>query len=293
MKNNKGLMKIDLPLPKLKGETKVREVYDTSDFENNTLLIVTTDRISAYDVVMKSPIDKKGEYLNRISSYWFKKTKAICPNHFISDQFDSLPSELKDSLASSREKLEGRIMYVKKASESFPAEFIVRGFLLGSAWVTYQETGEICGIKLPKNLKKGDKLPAPIFTPSTKEEYGRHDENITFVELMKLINPRNAKILRAYSLSVYCFIANEAFLKGIEITDTKFEFGILASGGIAQIDEIGTPDSSRYVPDYSKQPFRDWLTSINYDKRTPLEIPEDVASQVSDNYSKACEIITG
>ena len=285
-------MKATLPFPKLKKDTKVRAVYDTSEIEPGTVLIITTDRISAYDVVMKSLVYEKGKYLNQISAYWFKQTKKICPNHFITDKFDLLPQELKEELKPYKVIIEGRMMFAQKAEEIFPIECIVRGRLLGSAWKAYQETGEICGVTLPEGLKKGGKLPAPIFTPSTKEEYGKHDENISFEKVIELIGLKHAIILRAYSLSVYCFITHEAFLKGIEITDTKFEFGLFPGGEIMQVDEIGTPDSSRYIPDYSKQPFRDWLTSIGYDKETPLEIPKEILAKVSENYRKACEIIT-
>ena len=174
-----------------------------------------------------------------------------------------------------------------------PSECIVRNWLLGSAGDSYKETGEICGIELPKGLKKGDKLPAPIFTPSTKAEYGKHDENITFEQMSKIVGPGTARALRAYSLSIYSFIANAAACKGIEIQDTKFEFGYDEDGNLCQIDESGTGDSSRFNPDYSKQPLRDWLNSIGWDKETPIELPSEIIEKTSQDYIKGCQIITG
>ena len=173
-----------------------------------------------------------------------------------------------------------------------PIECVVRGALKGSGWSSYQETGEVCGIKLPAGLKEGDRLPAPIFTPSTKAAYGEHDENITFEQMIKEVGSKTAHTLRVYSLSLYCYMVNQAVIRGIYIPDTKFEFGY-CKGQIIQIDESGTPDSSRYVPDYSKQPLRDYLTSIGFDKKTPIELPEDVVKKTSQDYIKGCEIITG
>lgn len=290
------LGKIDLPFPKIsEKKTKIRSMYDISGIvkKDNIGLEIISDHISAYDVVQKSFIPKKGEVLHEISNFFFKLTKEICPNHYITDKFDEFPPALARILKKYRKKLEGRTTLIIIVDERFGYECIVRGSLLGSAWEDYQKTGKVCGIELCKGLKKGDKLPAPIFTPSTKAEYGEHDENVTFEEMQESLGKETARMLRAYSLSVYSFIANVAALKGIEIPDTKFEFGRLSNGQIIQIDEIGIPDSSRYIPDYSKQPFRDWLTSINYDKKTPIEIPPDIIQRVSDNYIKACQIITG
>lgn len=285
----KPLINIDLPFPRLTKEaTKVREVFVV---DKGVIFIVTTDRVSAFDVIMKTPIPKKGIVLNTISNFWFRKTQNICPNHFIDDRFDSLPRDLIKKLQPYMEDLRGRFALVKEAVP-IPIECVVRGALKGSAKDSYQKTGKVCGIKLPAGLKEGDKFPAPIFTPSTKAAYGEHDENITFEQMSKKIGLRTAQILRAYSLSLYSYLVNFAFLRGIYIPDTKFEFGYYKDQ-IIQIDESGTPDSSRYVPDYSKQPLRDYLTSIGFDKKNPIELPKNVVKKTSHNYIKGCEIITG
>ena len=289
------LMKIDLPFPRIgKGKTKVREMFDTSEIAKDTLLMVATDRVSVYDVVLLNGIPGKGEVLTSISAHWLWATRYICPNHLITNNLDVLfDTGFEEKLQPYEEELKGRVMLITKVKPIL-AECIVRDRPLGSGWKSYQKTGKICGIELPPGLNKGDKFPAPIFTPSTKAEYGKHDENITFEEMFKIVGAKTAQILRAYSLSLYSFIANAAFLKGIEIPDTKFEFGRrLSDGQIMQTDESGTPDSSRYEPDYSKQPLRDYLDSVGWDKETPIELPEEIIEKTSNDYIKGCEIITG
>ena len=295
MEEEKVLMEIDLPFPRIgKGKNKVREMFDTSEIAKDTLLMVATDRVSVYDVILLSGIPGKGKVLTSISAYWFWTTEYICPNHLITDSFDVLlKTGFEEKLGPYEEKLKGRVMLVTKA-EPIPAECIVRDRPLGSGWKSYQKTGKICGIKLPQGLNKGDKLPAPIFTPSTKAEYGEHDENITFEQMCEIVGARTAQTLRAYSLSIYSYIAIEAFIKGIEVPDTKFEFGRrLSDGQIIQIDESGTPDSSRFDPDYSKQPLRDYLDSIGWDKEIPIELPIEVIEKTSRDYIEGCRIITG
>lgn len=283
------LMEIDLPFPQI-GKNKIRRMFDVSEIQKDKILMVTTDKVSAFDVVQKDGIPSKGEVLTRISAFWFKKTALVCPNHFITNEFESLPQELQERLSLYRGSLEGRMMLVQKA-KPIMVECIVRGSLLGSAWESYRKTGEVCEIKLPHGLKKGDKLPALIFTPSTKAGSGEHDENISFSQMVSLVGIKTARLLRAYSLSIYSHMANLSARRGIEIPDTKFEFGY-SNGQIIQIDESGTPDSSRYVPDLSKQLLRDYLESINK-RTTPIFLPKPLIEKIRQNYVKSCQIITG
>ena len=289
-RKEKPLMEINLPF-RLLSSGKIRRIFDLGKILPGKLLIVTLDVISAFDVVMNNGVLRKGKVLNEISAFHFKQTAGICPNHLITADFDSFPPALQKKLADYRELLIGRVMLVKKA-KVIPVECIVRGRLLGSAWKAYQKDGAICGIELPAGMNKGDRLPAPIFTPSTKAEYGKHDENISFEEMAKIVGFKTAQLLRAYSLSLFCELANQAQLKGVELTDTKFEFGYL-NGKIIQIDESGTPDSSRFDPDLSKQIIRDYLESISYDKKTPIYLPQKIIDKTSKNYLKIHEIITG
>lgn len=298
--NGGALTEIDLPLPRFyeKGKTKVREVFDVSEIAPRTLLIVATDRVSAYDVVFLNGIPGKGKVLTKISAYWFRATRNICPNHFITDNFNEFPEKLRKILQPYKRDLKDRTMLVVKIAkdDKINVECVVRGNLLGSAHDSYQETGQICGIQLPLRLKKGDKLPAPIFTPAYKAPRGEHDENITFERMIEIVGLETAQLLRAYSMSLYCYMANLSSLKGVGIPDTKYEFGWLTFQKgkiIIQTDESGTPDSSRYEPDYSKQPLRDFLNSIGFDKKTPIELPADVVKKTSAEYIKGCQIITG
>ena len=290
MNKKEPLMKIDLPFKRL-SSGKVREIFDLERILPGRLLIVTTDRVSAFDVVMKNGVPNKGIVLNGISAFQFKRTGGICPNHLITADFDSFPPVLREALADYKEILSGRVMLVKKA-KVVPVECIVRNKILGSAAKDLEENGTVFGKKVPSGMKRGDSFPAPVFTPSTKAEYGKHDENISFEEMAKIVGFKTAQLLRAYSLSLFCELANQAQLKGVELTDTKFEFGYL-NGKIIQIDESGTPDSSRFDPDLSKQIIRDYLESISYDKKTPIYLPQKIIGETSKNYLKIHEIITG
>ena len=268
---------------------KVRDIYDLGD----ELLMVATDRISAFDVVMRDPIPEKGKILTRISLYWFDVMKPLLPNHVISGNVDEYPEICKPYL----DVLRGRSMLVKKA-EPLSIECIVRGYLSGSGWKDYQASGEICGIRLPQGLKESARLPEPVFTPSTKAEKGLHDINIDFNEAIKIIGEQLAEKVKKLSISIYKKGADLAHKKGIIIADTKFEFGILKNDLIL-IDEILTPDSSRFWPlesyhpggpqkSYDKQYLRDYLLSINWNQKPPAPtLPQNVISNTHDKYREA------
>lgn len=268
---------------------KVRDIYDLG----NTLLMVATDRISAFDVVMPDPIPEKGKILTQISLFWFKIMESLLPNHVVSSNVDNYPDICKPYA----EILRGRSMLVKKA-EPLPIECIVRGYISGSGWNDYRASGRICGIKLPKNLKESDKLPKPIFTPSTKAEKGLHDININFDETIKKIGKYLADQVRTLSLEIYSKGADFAYKKGIIIADTKFEFGLFEDNLIL-IDEVMTPDSSRFWPKSSYQPggsqksfdkqyLRDYLISINWNKTPPApSLPKDVIANTHNKYLEA------
>jgi phosphoribosylaminoimidazole-succinocarboxamide synthase len=273
---------------------KVRDIYDLGD----TLLMVATDRISAFDVVMPDPIPEKGKILTQISLFWFKIMESLLPNHVISSNVDNYPDICKPYT----EILRGRSMLVKKA-EPLPIECIVRGYISGSGWNDYLASGCICGIKLPKNLKESDKLLKPIFTPSTKAEKGLHDININFDESIKKIGKPLADQVRSLSLEIYSKGADLAYKKGIIIADTKFEFGLFEDNLIL-IDEIMTPDSSRFWPKSSYQPggsqksfdkqyLRDYLISINWNKTPPApSLPKDVIADTQNKYLEAFNRLT-
>jgi len=268
---------------------KVRDIYDLG----NTLLMVATDRISAFDVVMPDPIPEKGKILTQISLFWFKIMESLLPNHVVSSNVDNYPDICKPYA----EILRGRSMLVKKA-EPLPIECIVRGYISGSGWNDYRASGRICGIKLPKNLKESDKLPKPIFTPSTKAEKGFHDININFDKTIKKIGKHLADQVRTLSLEIYSKGADFAYKKGIIIADTKFEFGLFEDNLIL-IDEVMTPDSSRFWPKSSYQPggsqksfdkqyLRDYLISINWNKTPPApSLPKDVIANTHNKYLEA------
>jgi len=282
---------IKLPLH-VKG--KVRNVYDLGD----KLLIVVTDRISAFDVVFPNLIPNKGKVLNSISEFWFNYTKDIVDNHVITTDVSQYP----EGLSQFKEELQGRSMLVKKVN-MVQAECIVRGYLEGSGLKEYKETGSICGIKLPEGLRQGDKLPEPIFTPSTKASEG-HDQNVSFEELCNIIGADLATQLKEVSLALYNKASKYAESKGIILADTKFEFGFL-DGKLVVADEIFTPDSSRfwdmkeYEPgrpqkSFDKQFVREYLESINWDKKPPApELPEDVIRNTELKYIEAYERLTG
>jgi phosphoribosylaminoimidazole-succinocarboxamide synthase len=273
---------------------KVRDIYDLGD----TLLMVVTDRISAFDVVMPDPIPEKGKILTQISLFWFKIMESLLPNHVISSNVDNYPDICKPY----SEILRGRSMLVKKA-KPLPIECIVRGYISGSGWNDYLASGRICGIKLPENLKESDKLPEPIFTPSTKAETGLHDININFDEAIKKIGRDLADHVRILSLEIYRKGAELAYKKGIIIADTKFEFGLFEDNLIL-IDEVMTPDSSRFWPkssyepggtqkSFDKQYLRDYLISINWNKTPPApSLPADVIANTQKKYIEAFNRLT-
>lgn len=273
---------------------KVRDIYDL----DNTLLMVATDRISAFDVIMPDPVPDKGKILTQISLFWFDIMVSILPNHVISSNVDDFPASCKPYA----DILQGRSMLVKKA-EPLPIECVVRGYISGSGWNDYLASGGVCGIKLPEGLKESDKLPEPIFTPSTKEKLGLHDINIDFEEAGKRIGKELADKVKSFSLKIYKTGSERADKKGIIIADTKFEFGLYEKNLIL-IDEVLTPDSSRFWPkaayqpggaqkSFDKQYVRDYLISINWDKKPPApSLPEDVIKNTRDKYLEAFKQLT-
>lgn len=273
---------------------KVRDVYDLGD----SLLIVVTDRISAFDVVFNELIPDKGTVLNSIAAFWFEYTKEVIPNHVISTD----PAEYPQGLSEYAKELKGRSMLVKKI-DMLPAECIVRGYLEGSALKEYQKTGTVSGIVLPAGLQQGDRLPEPMFTPSTKAESG-HDINISFEELVDIVGGDMASQLRDKSLELYRHAAEYAESKGIILADTKFEFGI-SGGQLIVADEIFTPDSSRFweksdwqpgraQKSFDKQYLREWLETLDWDKNPPAPaLPLDIIEKTAAKYKEAYEILTG
>ena len=272
---------------------KVRDIYDAGD----NLLMVATDRISAYDFILPDEIPYKGEVLNRISAFWFDKFADLVPNHLVSID----PADYPEEFAPYRAYLAGRSMLVKKA-QTIPVECIVRGYLTGSGKKTYDEDGTVCGIHLPAGLTEASKLPEPIFTPSTKAAIGDHDENISYERCVEIVGEDIARQLRDLSLEIYTAAAEYAATRGIIIADTKFEFGII-DGKVTLIDECLTPDSSRFwpadsyeegkvQPSYDKQYVRDWLRA-NWDMTgEPPHLPAEVIEGTSARYREAYEIIT-
>lgn len=273
---------------------KVRDIYDAGE----NLLMVATDRISAFDFILPDEIPFKGEVLNRISAFWFDKFADIVPNHLVSID----PADLPEEFAEYRDYLAGRAMLVKKA-QTIPIECIVRGYLTGSGKKTYDENGTVCGIQLPEGLTEASKLPEPLFTPSTKAEIGDHDENISFERCCEIVGEDIATQIRDLSLKIYKAAAEYAATRGIIIADTKFEFGVI-DGKVTLIDECLTPDSSRFwpaasyeegkiQPSYDKQFVRNWLKA-NWDMtgETP-HLPAEVIDGTSERYREAFQIITG
>jgi phosphoribosylaminoimidazole-succinocarboxamide synthase len=284
----------NLPLKKL-NKGKVRDIYEVN---HNTLLIVTTDRISAFDVVLPNPIPSKGICLNQLSKFWFNYFKSIIPNHMISTDLSSFPDQVKPY----EKQVKYRSMLVKK-TRVIPIECIVRGYISGSAWQSYKKDGTVCGIKLRKGLKESDKLDEPLFTPSTKASTG-HDINISFKEAEEITGGETANKIRDYSIEIYNKASAYAEKRGIIIADTKFEFGLL-NDKIILIDEVLTPDSSRFwpadgykpggpQPSFDKQYVRDYLDSIKWDKKSsPPSLPEEVIINTQRKYQEAYERITG
>ncbi len=287
------VIETDLPLKVFK-KGKVRDVYDLGE----KLLLIVTDRISAFDFVLHEPIPNKGICLTQISKFWFDFFKETVPSHMISSEVKEFPEEIR----SYAKVLKGRSMLVKKA-KVFPIECIVRGYISGSAWKSYQKDKTVCGIKLPVGLKESDKFDEPLFTPSTKADSG-HDINISFNEMKKLIDKNDAEKLKEFSLKMYKKGSEFARKKGIIIADTKFEFGKLGDQVIV-VDEVLTPDSSRFwsadlyepgksQPSFDKQYVRDYLSTTNWDKNsTPPHLPSEVISETQYKYQEAYEKITG
>ncbi len=274
---------------------KVREIFDVDD---NHLLMVTTDRLSAFDVVMPDPIPDKGAVLNRISLWWFNKMNAVIKNHVVSSDISEYPAPFKGDI-----RLKDRSMLVIKA-RPLTIECIVRGYISGSGWKEYKEKGSISGIKLPETLKESDKLTEPIFTPSTKAEMGQHDENVSEEVAKDLVGIEIFNKVKEAALKIYSTAADEALKKGIIIADTKFEFGI-RNGEIILIDEVLTPDSSRFwpldkyapgkaQPSFDKQFVRDYLETLDWGKKAPgPNLPEEIILKTREKYIEAFEKLTG
>ena len=277
-------------------EGKVREIYDNGD----TLIMVATDRISCFDVILHNVVTGKGKVLTQISKFWFDYTSDICKNHMVSCDVKDMPEFFQN------DKYEGRTMMCKKLT-MLPIECIVRGYITGSGWASYQKNGTVCGITLPKGLVESDKLPEPIYTPSTKAEIGDHDENISFersVEVLEKEFPGKgleyATKLKEYTIALYKKCADYALTKGIIIADTKFEFGLDENGEVVVADEMLTPDSSRFwplegyergksQPSFDKQFARDWLKSNEHD----WTLPEEVVEKTIAKYLQGYELLTG
>jgi phosphoribosylaminoimidazole-succinocarboxamide synthase len=273
---------------------KVRDIYAVGD---DKLLLVTSDRLSAYDVILPTPIPHKGEILIALASFWFEKLKHIVPNQLTGIDPETVVA------ADERDQVRGRAIVVKKY-QVLPIEAVVRGYLEGSGWKEYQQSQSVCGVKLPPGLQRASKLPQPIFTPATKAEAGEHDENIDFATTEKIIGPTRAAEVRDIAIRLYREAADYALTKGIIIADTKFEFGVDAAGTLHLIDEVLTPDSSRFWPldsyrvgvspeSFDKQFIRNWLDAIGFDRKPPApQVPADIAQKTSDKYREALVRLT-
>ena len=273
---------------------KVRDLYEIDD---KTMLIVATDRLSAFDVILNEPIDGKGEILTQISNFWFGKLAHILPNHFTGQTvYDVLP-------ANEAKAIEKRAVVVKLLTP-LKIEAVVRGYLSGSGWKEYQQSGAVCGIRLPENLRQAEQLPEVIFTPSTKAEVGDHDENISFEQCVDIIGADLAEQVRAKAIQLYTEAAEFAKMRGIIIADTKFEFGLDENGVLTLMDEVLTPDSSRFwamqtyevgknPPSFDKQFVRDWLESSGWNKQPPApKVPADVLRKTVEKYQEALNVLT-
>lgn len=277
---------------------KVRDIYAVDE---NRMLIVTTDRLSAFDVVLPTPIPGKGKVLTAMANFWFDKLASILPNQLTGDAPESVVSPEE------RNQVEGRAVVVKRL-KALPVEAIVRGYLVGSGWAEYKESGQVCGIPLPDQMRLADRLPEPLFTPSTKAAVGEHDENIDFARCEVLLGKEIAAQVRDASIALYKAAAEYALTRGIIIADTKFEFGLDFSkdpaGTLTLIDEVLTPDSSRFwpldqyrvganPPSYDKQFVRDWLTASGWNKQAPgPELPAEVAERTAEKYLEALRLLT-
>ncbi len=291
----KIILQTSFPKLKLIKRGKVRDIYDAGEY----FLIVSTDRLSAFDVIMGQGIPYKGIVLTKISEFWFKFSRKIISNHLVSTDLNKFPKECLEY----KDVLAGRSMLVKKA-EVIPIECIVRGYISGSGWNDYKKTGEISGNKLPAGLLESEKLPHPIFTPSTKAEIGQHDENISIEEAKKMIDDKTVERIKDTTLKIYTKASEFALTKGIIIADTKLEFGFY-NGEVILVDEVLTPDSSRFWPlskykkggvqeSYDKQFVRDYLLSINFNKQPPPPVlPEEIILKTSEKYLEVLFELTG
>ncbi len=290
----KDVSEINIPELELFKKGKVRDVYEVED----KLLVIATDRISAFDYVLPSLIPDKGKVLTQISKFWFEYTSLVCPNHMLSTEVDDFPLVLQQH----RNLLEKRSMLVRR-TEVFPVECVVRGYLAGSGWKDYLATGKTSGVKLPPGLKLSDRLEEPIFTPATKAEEG-HDINISYQEMVKIIGEEMAKKVKRVSIELYQKASLHALSKGIIIADTKFEFG-LQDGELILVDEIFTPDSSRFWPvstytpgisqaSLDKQFVRDYLEGTDWDKQSaPPKLPDDIIQQTGERYREIFRLLSG
>ena len=275
---------------------KVRDVYA---IDESRLLIVATDRLSAFDVILPDPIPGKGRILNSISNFWFARTGHIVPNHLLDTPLEQvLPDPVE------RAEVQGRSVVARRL-KALPIEAVVRGYLIGSGWKDYQATGSVCGIRLPAGLRQAERLPEAIFTPATKAAVGDHDENISFDEAARLVGPELAAKVRGTALAIYHFAAAHAAGRGILIADTKFEFGLAPDGELLLIDEVLTPDSSRFwpadryrvgisPPSFDKQIVRDYLETLDWNKRAPgPKLPAEVIANTAAQYQEALRRLTG
>ena len=298
----KALLQTDLGSLPLAARGKVRDIYTLSNFDpdfKDQLLFVATDRISAFDHILGSGIPDKGKILTQLSLFWFEFLKPIVPNHLISAAVADFPEELQPYAS----QLDGRSMLVKRA-QMFPVECVVRGYISGSGWKDYKQTGAICGIPLPAGLRESDRLPEPIFTPAAKINTGGHDENISYELVEETIGAEHARALRTLTLDIYDKASKYAEGKGLILADTKFEFGLI-DGQITLADEVLTPDSSRYwpaetynpggpQPSFDKQYVRDYLESIQWNKQAPAPVlPGEVIARTREKYLEAFHILTG
>jgi phosphoribosylaminoimidazole-succinocarboxamide synthase len=289
------VLRTDLSGLKRINEGKVRDIYEV---DAGRLLIVTTDRMSAFDVVLPDPIPDKGRVLNQISNFWFGKTSQIIPNHLTGAPLSSAvrdPAELA--------MLEGRAVIVKRL-QAVPLEAVVRGYLIGSGWKDYQATGSVCGVSLPPGLRQAERLPEPLFTPATKAAMGEHDENISFAQAERLVGASLAAQVRDAALALYLFAAEHALKRGIIVADTKFEFGVDDAGRLTLMDEVCTPDSSRFwpadtyragmsPPSFDKQFLRDYLETLDWNKKAPgPKLPPEIIARTSEKYREALTRLT-
>ena len=290
-----AIVQTELAGLRLHGRGKVRDIYDLGDH----YLIIASDRLSAFDVVLPTPIPNKGKVLTQMSEFWFEHLKDVVPNHLVSTRLEDFPPDVRRH----RAQVQGRSMLVRKATV-FPIECVVRGYLAGSGLKDYQKSGAVCGIALPAGLRESDRLPEPIFTPATKAEVGLHDENISEAEAGRRIGADTVQRLKALSLEIYRRASAYAARRGILVCDTKFEFGLI-DGRIALVDEVLTPDSSRFwpadqyspgkpQPSYDKQFVRDYLEQIGFNKQPPgPALPDDVVRATSAKYVEALTQLTG